>query len=187
MLTPASPAPCAHPHAHADPTSTNTLRDPSLHMMQPARNKFLQELQSLDAQGEASGMQSTAQTLCISLGDGAGKAPGRHLDFRVTEAREAWTHSAQPQCRGKPNLRGYSRMVPGAQCLQVICSHMVPSSQARPVSFHCHVQTPAHHTAKPPSCQNQEAMATHQCWPQQYKAHSPAPLSPTTPCPSNAM
>lgn len=124
MLTPASPAPCAHPHAHADPTSTNTLRDPSLHMMQPARNKFLQELQSLDAQGEASGMQSTAQTLCISLGDGAGKAPGRHLDFRVTEAREAWTHSAQPQCRGKPNLRGYSRMVPGAQCLQVICSHM---------------------------------------------------------------
>lgn len=44
-VTPVSPAPCAHPHAHADPSSTNVLRDPALHMMQLERNTFLWELQ----------------------------------------------------------------------------------------------------------------------------------------------
>lgn len=44
-VTPVSPAPFAHPHAHADPTSTNMLWDPSLHVMQLQRNKFLRELQ----------------------------------------------------------------------------------------------------------------------------------------------
>lgn len=124
MLTPASPAPCAHPHAHADPTSTNMLKDPSLHMMQPAGNKFLQELQgALTHKVKPVGCRAQHR-LCVPLGDGAGKAPGHHLDFRVTEAREDSFSTATVPRKTK------SQRVPGAQCLQVICSRMVPSSQA---------------------------------------------------------